>query len=102
MERKISFSIAKSGFRVNKRNVTTINSSNKVIESSQESSQESESFQSSEEMESSQEEEEHIDPWSRIQDEGSDCNEAQLKALIKEYSQLSVRRTVGTGPNCPS
>ena len=57
------------------------------IESSQESEHSSQSSTSSEEMESSQEEEEHIDPWSRIQDEASDRHEAQLEALINEYEQ---------------
>ena len=57
------------------------------IESSQESEHSSQSSTSSEEMESSQEEEEHIDPWSRIQDEASDRHEAQLGALINEYEQ---------------
>ena len=58
------------------------------IESSQESEQSSQSSQSSEEMDSSgEEEEEHVDPWSRIQNEVCNRNEAQLEALINEYEQ---------------
>ena len=58
------------------------------IESSQESEQSSQSSQSSEEMESSgEEEEEHVDPWSPIQNEVCNRHEAQLKALINEYEQ---------------
>ncbi|KAL9972140.1 hypothetical protein ACROYT_G018393 [Oculina patagonica] len=56
-------------------------------ESSQESEQSSQDSQSSEEIDSSQEEEEHIDPWSRIQDEVTSRHEAQLEALINEYEQ---------------
>ena len=58
------------------------------IESSQESEQSSQSSQSSEEMDSSgEEEEEHVDPWSRIQNEVCNRHEAQLEALINEYEQ---------------
>ena len=57
------------------------------IESSQESEQSSQSSQSSEEMDSSGEEEEHVDPWSRIQNEVCNRHEAQLEALINEYEQ---------------
>ena len=58
------------------------------IESSRESEQSSQSSQSSEEMDSSgEEEEEHVDPWSRIQNEVCKRHEAQLEALINEYEQ---------------
>ena len=58
------------------------------IESSQESEQSFQSSQSSEEMDSSgEEEEEHVDPWSRIQNEVCNRHEAQLEALINEYEQ---------------
>ena len=58
------------------------------IESSQESEQSSQSSQSSEEMDSSGEEEkEHVDPWSRIQNEVCNRHEAQFEALINEYEQ---------------
>ncbi|CAH3041205.1 unnamed protein product, partial [Porites lobata] len=58
------------------------------IESSQESEQSSQSSQSSEQMDSSgEEEEEHVDPWSRIQNEVCNRHEAQLEALINEYEQ---------------
>ena len=58
------------------------------IESSRESEQSSQSSQSSEEMDSSgQEEEEHVDPWSRIQNKVCNRHEAQLEALINEYEQ---------------
>ena len=58
------------------------------IGSSQESEQSSQSSQSSEEMDSSgEEEEEHVDPWSRTQNEVCNRHEAQLEALINEYEQ---------------
>ena len=52
-------------------------------------SQESEvsQTQASQETDSSQEETEHLDPWSRIQDEVEKCHEAQLNALINEYEE---------------
>ena len=36
---------------------------------------------------SGEEEEEHVDPWSRIQNEVCNRHEAQLEALINEYEQ---------------
>ena len=62
------------------------------IESSQESEQSFQSSQSSEEMDSSgEEEEEHVDPWSRIQNEVCNRHEAQLEALINSMNKTETR-----------
>ena len=47
----------------------------------------SEVSQTSQETDSSQEVTEHLDPWSRIQDEVEKRHEAQLNALINEYEE---------------
>ncbi|KAL9960921.1 hypothetical protein ACROYT_G034429 [Oculina patagonica] len=56
-------------------------------ESSQESEQSSQDSQSSEEIDSSQEEEEHIDPWSRIQDEVTSLYRKELRKVLLDYLQ---------------
>ena len=50
-------------------------------------SQESEVSQTSQETDSSQEVTEHLNPWSRIQDEVEKRHETQLNALINEYEE---------------
>ena len=51
------------------------------------SQESSEVSQTSQETDSSQEVTEHLDPWSRIQDEVEKRHEAQLNALINEYEE---------------
>ena len=63
---------------------------NKNLDDSEESdfSQESsEVSQTIQETDSSQEVTEHLDPWSRIQDEVEKRHEVQLNALINEYEE---------------
>ena len=51
------------------------------------SQESSEVSQTSQETDSFQEVTEHLDPWSRIQDEVEKRHEAQLNALINEYEE---------------
>ena len=62
---------------------------NRNFDDSEESdlSQESEVSQTSQETDSSQEVTEHLNSWSRIQNEVEKRHEAQLNALINEYEE---------------
>ena len=65
-----------------------------LSQESSEVSQTSQETDSCQEVSSSQEVTEHLDPWSRIQDEVEKRHEAQLNALINEYEENGDQNNV--------